>query len=466
LQALELRLVGKSVSLDRSAVASALTVFRTLTRDLKDATDSLRAATATVADAPAASSAAADLQADLNALGQSFAGALARFDERLDGFAADQADQLVALETRMAGRALALDRTEVASALTVFRDLSRELSDAVGRFGAATGLVEGQAAGKGPQETAAQFGDIAGRLDALASAQGDRLDSLELRLAARDASIDRTAVAGALTAFRALGQSLQEATSRFETATAAVEAKARELLPAPDLAPLAGEIAEIGGRLDAFAASQAEAVAALAARLDGEGGRHYVAVRESEAEAVDALRGELRAVGDQVAQTLGAFAARLDLPPAPRAAESEPPALRDEFDRLGGRLAETLADLERRLTMAGVGRPAAELAAPSATKSPGALAKIVVSLADSLDFRFSQIEQSLAELSTKWQVGDPRRETATTLAEITAVLTQVNSASEVLKTGLSDFIGVSAALMEDVDARHRPQRQEERRDAS
>jgi hypothetical protein len=245
-----------------------------------------------------------------------------------------------------------------------------------------------------------------------------------------------------------------------------VEAKAREWLPASDLAPLAGEIAEIGGRLDAFAASQTEAVAALAARLDGEGARHTVAMRETEAEAVDTLRGELRAVGDQVSQTLAAFAARLDLAPAPSAAASESPALRDEFDRLGGRLAETLADLERRLTTAGVARPAAELGAPSTTKSPGALAKIVVSLADSLDFRFSQIEHSLAELSATWQVGDPRRENATALAEITAVLTQVNSASEVLKTGLSDFIGVSAALMEDVDARHRPQRQDERKEVS
>jgi hypothetical protein len=385
--------------------------------------------------APDATPAEGRLEAELSALGRSVGEALTRFESQLDALAGDQAERMDELETRVVGHVAALDRTEVASALTVFRELSRELGEAVSRLGAAPDPES--------QPANALIGDLGERLDALARTHSDKLDALELRLATQGASFDRTAVATALGALRAMGQTMQATTERFEAAVAAVEAHASAPLASPDLGTLAGEIAEIGGRLDAFASVQAEEVRRIVAKSGADGA------------AVDELRHDLRDLGARLAQSLADLTARLEQQSTSGAPASDGPALRDEFDRLGGRLADTLFDLERRMAAHVTARPAAAAVAPSESRSPGAVAKVVVSLADSLDFRFSQIELSLAELSLKAPGAAGRQENAATAAEMTSILTQVRAASDALKAGLSEFIGVSAALAEDVSVTKR-----------
>ena len=488
LETLELRIVGQSASIDRTSVAAALTAFRALTRDMVETLEHLKTSAATGAET--APGEVGELRAELRAIGDVVSGAAARIDDRLAALSADHNERLVGFETRLAGRQVGLDRTAVASALTVFRALSREFADGVARFDAATGLVQSHVA-SAPDDLRALAGAVAGqgeRLDGFAEAQNARLDGLELRLAARSLAVDRTAVASALTAFRAMGSTLQDTVARFEAATETLEARAlapsaAEALDLPgDMRALAGELAEIGGRLDAFASVQTEAVGRLAQRLSPDDARSgetlaaeslAAAVARLDAAAValdagaqrfattpsadlDALRGELRGVIELVTASLSGFAGQIARATPPGDAEAGDPEWREAVDALGGRLAETLADLERRLTAtAASARRSPEFNPSVEPKSSGALAKIVMSLADSLDYRFAEIERNLGDLFAKLQAADARRENPAVGPGTTALVKQLNSASEILKTGLSDFVGISAALVEDIDARNR-----------
>ena len=85
-------------------------------------------------------------------------------------------------------------------------------------------------------------------------------------------------------------------------------------------------------------------------------------------------------------------------------------------------------------------RPAAVQA-----KSAGAVVKLVVSMADALDFRFSHIEAALEHLVTS----DLRRDDVLD-AGFVALASQLQWASQSLKAGLSDFASASAALAEEV----------------
>jgi hypothetical protein len=119
---------------------------------------------------------------------------------------------------------------------------------------------------------------------------------------------------------------------------------------------------------------------------------------------------------------------------------------RSALDALGARLALTLDAVERRLQAQFTTTAAPPVAAPAAS---GAVASLVVSMADALDARFSQIEAGLIDLEARLIGGDNARLDA----DVAALATQLKSASSALKTNLSDFVGVSAALVEEISAR-------------
>ena len=117
---------------------------------------------------------------------------------------------------------------------------------------------------------------------------------------------------------------------------------------------------------------------------------------------------------------------------------------RPALDALGTRLAATLEAVERRLQAQF--SPAPVNLAPSGS---GAVANLVVSMAEALDARFAQIEAGLADLGARLLSGDP----APLALDLAALASELTSASSALKSGLADFVGVSAALVEGAGAR-------------
>ena len=92
------------------------------------------------------------------------------------------------------------------------------------------------------------------------------------------------------------------------------------------------------------------------------------------------------------------------------------------------------------------GKDAAAKPRAGEPKSSGAVAKLVVSMADALDFRFSHIETALADLAERLGGPQPAREDDTLNLSVSSLAQELHSASQALKSGLSDFVGVSAAL--------------------
>jgi hypothetical protein len=404
----------------------------------------------------------ASWRAELKAVGATVAALGREIGDRFDTFVSSQNEQAQAFELKHEQRGVTLDRSAVAAALSMFRTMTRNFAQAMDRFEAAAAAAEARGGAEASPEFAmlrselAAVGDqvsdalerLDGRLDGFAAAQAERLAALESRIvAAPSAAEDASAVA----ALRTVRQDLEEAIERFDAATGAIERRA-ETLRAPDpsaatesetLWALASAVGQNNSRLDALAREQAERFEGLESRLGGRG-----TASERGHDTPDKPDAGLAAMKQDLAAALGRLeqtAATLSAPTVQSALICD---LRSELREVGATVADALAQFSARLDSASA--PAGDAEAPgarSALAAPkagatSAVAKVVLSLADSLDVRFSEIESTLGELSGALPSGDGLAK----LAE------QAADAAAQLKSGLSQFAEASAALAADMSA--------------
>ena len=209
-------------------------------------------------------------------------------------------------------------------------------------------------------------------------------------------------------------------------ATATLAGDAGEALGAMRAMAQALDIAGIGGKLDGFAQTQDEGLRALVDRLVPPAASALAELRD----LARHLQVSLALRGEAVVEAVAENSARLDA------------LARLQDERLDG--------LEKALSAESPETDAKPRALTPGDKPTGAVAKLVVSMADALDFRFSHIETALADLSERLQAPEIRRDDDALDAGVAALATQLRSASDTLKSGLTDFVGVSAALAQEV----------------
>ena len=354
-------------------------------------------------------------------LGQAVAG-LSELHARLEPALARAPDGFDALRADLAASAQTVASRFDAAALT----MTRQIEDRVeslrrGEFAPAALALQAstQDLGKAQAELFAQVdalkASLAGDRSAVDTLRedlvqafatvaglGERADTLAARVGEL-AGAERAELAGLAQALVRIGERVEYAARAFEDRRGS------------DIATLGADLTR---DIDALARATAERVLAL------EGGV------ETLAHAAGATLSQVREATRALRGTgLDALASRLD----PLA----------ELPALGARLARTLEAVERRL-------PAQTGGAHSmGSESAGALAALVASMADALDARFSDIEAGLADLGARLIGGDHDRLDA----NVAALAAQLNAASRALKTGLADFGGVSAALVDATSAR-------------
>ena len=434
LDELETRLLGQLLTVDRTSVAAGALASRSLT--------------------PEASG------LDVGALKIEFVALGARFDEAFSS----QVERWEALASRIVGAARAHDRTAIASALTVFRAMTRNFVEATEKFDAATTRIESRAStspeGAARGET---LSAIEERIERFAREQAAGFEALSGRLVGKGVAFDRTAVASALTVFRGLARSFAAATDRFDTATALIERRADA--PPVDPASLEPVAAAFEERLDRFAREQSEAFEALSQRIVGQtAGLDRTAVASALtvframtrhfSDAIEALkstppgpaaddaavRDALAAHADKVGAALAEVAWRLDA--IGERAASPPAGFEAAAHDLGDRVAQAIAELERRLTPTG------------SRRNDAALAKVVGALAHSVDARFNEIEGSLQSLVSDISHAGVRQQKPPLSERISDLSKIINESTSTLKLGVHELLGVSAAVIQEINSKN------------
>jgi hypothetical protein len=309
--------------------------------------------------------------------------------------------------------------------------------------------------------------DVAGAF-AKVSAIGERADA-----SIREAGARAAALASSLThhgaveraELGAVSRTLSETGARLELAARAFEDRRGDV----DLPLLAADLTR---EIDALARATAERVLALesgVAALAGEAGAALGAIGAT-AQALDpaGIARQLDGFAQKQDAALRALENRLADPAASTLSQAHDLAqsLQEAMAQRGAALVEAVAENSARLDALArlhderldaletllSAQPRDSRATPPAedSKPSGAVAKLVVSMADALDLRFSHIETALADVAQRLQEPQVRRDDDALDAGVASLALQLQSASDTLKSGLSDFVGVSAALAEEV----------------